>query len=210
MKHHAPATLRNREPIAAVLARELPAAGLVLEIASGSGEHARYFAERFPQLSWQPSDVEPRALASIAAWREDASLPNLAAPIALDVTAEPWSIDAADALLCCNMIHIAPWEACEGLLAGAGRLLASGQPLCLYGPFIVADTETAPSNLAFDRSLRARDSRWGIRDLDRVSALAAEHGLELSARHAMPANNLLLVFRKLSEVDDSADQGGAP
>jgi hypothetical protein len=193
----APSTARNREPILHALKPRLPASGLVLEIASGAGEHAVYNAAALPGLQWRPTDPDPDALASIAAWREHAALPNLLPPLRLDA-ADPdsWPVDRADAIVNINMIHISPWAATEGLMTGAGRLLPSGGLLFLYGPYIEADVETAPSNLAFDASLRSRNPAWGIRRLDEVAALAAQHGLELSERIAMPANNLVLVFRR--------------
>ncbi len=201
MKQHAPATLRNREPIAAVLARELPASGTVLEIAAGTGEHAVFFAAAFPALAWQPTDPSPEALASIAAWRDDYPGSNLAAPVLLDA-ADPdsWPISKAAAILCINMVHISPWEATLGLFRGAARILGtggSGGPLILYGPYIEPGVETAPSNLDFDRSLKARNPAWGLRDLAEVDRVAAEHGFARTARHAMPANNLTLVYRRL-------------
>lgn len=195
-KRHAPATERNREPIADVLARELPKAGTVLEVASGTGEHAAFFAARFPQLQWQPSDPDPGALASIAAYRAEYSGANLCEPVLLDASRQDWPVERADAILCINMIHISPWEASEGLFAGAKRLLDSGAPLILYGPYFESDVETASSNLAFDESLKARDPRWGIRDLAEIEDLAARNGFTRSARYAMPANNLVLVYRR--------------
>jgi SAM-dependent methyltransferase len=196
MKHHAPATARNREPIREVLARELPASGTVLEIASGSGEHAVAFARAFPGVTWQPSDADPGALDSIAAWRDEAALPNLAAPLPLDVTAA-WPLARADAIVCINMVHIAPWEAALALFAGAGRLLAPGALLLLYGPYRFDGAFTAPSNAAFDQSLRARDPRWGVRDVADLTAAAAAHQLALRDTVALPANNHALVFRML-------------
>lgn len=196
MKRHAPATLRNREPIARILADELPPHGVLLEIASGTGEHAGFFARLFPGLHWQPSDPDPAALASIEAWRAAEGLANLAPPLVLDAAGAHWPIDAADAMLCVNMIHISPWEATEGLFAGAARLLPPGAPLVLYGPFLESDVETAPSNLAFDADLRARDARWGLRDLARVDHLADGAGFSRTRRVAMPANNLSLVYRR--------------
>jgi len=203
MKQRYPATQRNREPILMVLQHDvLPATGLVLEIASGSGEHAVYFAARLPHLTWQPSDPDPALRASIAAWRDDpedgATPPNLRAPLALDVTNSPWPIDHADAIFCANMIHIAPWDATLGLFAGAARVLGAG-PLALYGPFKRDGQHTAPSNESFDASLRARDERWGVRDIDAVAAVAATHGFALRARHSMPANNLLVVFDRAKD-----------
>lgn len=194
-KRHAPATLRNREAIAAVLAKELPATGLVLEIASGSGEHICYFAEHFPALTWQPSDPDPAALASIAAWSAEAGLANIRPPMEVDAAAPNWPVVHADALLCINMVHISPWAATLGLMAGAARLLPPGAPLILYGPFVEAEVPTAPSNAEFDASLRARDARWGLRNVVDVSAAAASRGLKLTRRCTMPANNLMLVYR---------------
>jgi SAM-dependent methyltransferase len=192
-----PSTARNREPILAVLKPRLPSVGLVLEIAAGAGEHAAYNAAALPHLQWLPTDPDDDALASIAAWREHAGLPNLLAPLRLDA-ADPdrWPVERADAVVNINMIHISPWPATEGLMAGAGRLLPSGGLLFLYGPYLERAAETAPSNLAFDQSLRSRNPAWGLRQLDAVATLAAVHGLELSERIAMPANNLVLVFRK--------------
>jgi hypothetical protein len=195
-RHHAPAAARNREPIREVLARELPARGSVLEIASGSGEHAVHFARAFPDLAWQPSDASEAALASIAAWRADAQLANLGAPIALDVTAAVWPIAHADAIVCINLIHIAPWDAALGLVAGAARLLETGALLYLYGPYRFGGAFTAPSNAEFDRSLRERDPRWGVRDVDELARAAGVHRLALRGAVAMPANNHSLIFRR--------------
>lgn len=196
-KQHAPATLRNREAIAEVLARELPASGTVLEIAAGTGEHALFFAQTFPTLAWQPSDPSAEALASIAAYRTDYAGSNLAAPLLLDAVApESWPVTAADAMVCINMVHISPWAATEGLFAGAARVLAaSNGPLMLYGPYLEQGVETAPSNLDFDVSLKARDGRWGLREAEALDRLAAQHGMARSARYAMPANNIMLVYR---------------
>lgn len=192
-RKHAPATLRNREAIAAVLAEVLPETGLVLEVASGSGEHCAFFAERFAGLRWQPSDPEPSALTSIASWC--AGLGNVAAPVALDAAAADWPVARADALLCINMVHISPWEAALGLLDGAARVLPTGAPLILYGPYRRAEVETAPSNEAFDVSLKARDPRWGLRDVADVSAAASVRGLGFERLVEMPANNIMLVYR---------------
>lgn len=196
MKRHAPATARNSEPLAEVLAEELPDRGLVLEVASGSGEHAVFLARQFPALEWQPSDVDPEALASVEAWAAEAAVANLRPAIALDAAQANWPIAAADAVLCVNMVHISPWSAAVGLFTGAGRILTSGAPLMLYGPFIEPGRETAPSNLAFDQSLKRRNSEWGLRNTADLDALAADHGLRRAARHAMPANNLVLVYRR--------------
>jgi SAM-dependent methyltransferase len=194
-KQHAPAAARNRAPICEVLSRELPPQGGVLEIASGSGEHAVDFARAFPALAWQPSDASEAALASIAAWRAEAQLANLRAPVALDVTAAVWPVTHADAIVCINMVHISPWQATLGLFAGAARLLAPGALLYLYGPYRFGGVFTAASNAAFDRSLQQRDPRWGVRDLDDLEAAAKPHGLVLRDTVAMPANNHSLVFR---------------
>jgi hypothetical protein len=195
VKKTAPAAQRNREPIREVLARILPDAGTVLTIAEGSGEHAVHFARSFPALTWQPSDVDPEALASIAAWRDETALSNLAAPIALDVTTPAWPIDQAAAITCINMIHISPWEATLGLFAGAARTLSPGALLYLYGPYRFGGSFTAPSNEAFDASLRSRDSRWGVRDVRDLEAAAT--GFTLREIVAMPANNHSLVFRRV-------------
>ncbi|MGD9811495.1 MAG: DUF938 domain-containing protein [Sphingobium sp.] len=194
-KRHAPATLRNRDAIAAVLAGELPSSGLVLEVASGSGEHAAYFAGRFPALEWQPTDPDPAALASIDAWGQEADLPNLRPPLALDAALLDWPVERAAAILCINMIHISPWEATLGLFAGAERVLESGAPLILYGPFFKADVDTAPSNMAFHAQLKERDQRFGLRDVAAVDAAAADRGFRRTACNVMPANNLTLVYR---------------
>ena len=191
-----PAVARNRDPILAVLRRHLPAQGTVLEIAAGTGEHAAYFAPHFPHLTWQPTDVDADALASIEAHRAAAKAPNLRAPIALDVMAPAWPIERADAVLSINMIHISPWTAAQGLMSGAAKLLAADGVLYLYGPFKENGVHTAPSNDAFDASLRARDPRWGVRDVGDVRDLAKSHGFDFVERVAMPANNLSLVFRR--------------
>ncbi|MGC1303527.1 MAG: DUF938 domain-containing protein, partial [Caulobacteraceae bacterium] len=175
----------------------LPRAGTVLELASGSGEHAAHNAAAFPGLQWRPSDADPQALASIAAWRGHVDLPNLLAPIRIDASApDEWPIDHADAVVCINMVHISPWEATQGLLKGAARLLPQGGGLFLYGPYLEAGVTTAPSNVEFDLSLKRRNPGWGLRQLEEVSRLAAQHGLDLAERIAMPANNLILVYRK--------------
>jgi hypothetical protein len=195
-----PAVARNRDPILAVLRRVLPAQGtgigIVLEIASGTGEHAVHFAAGLPHLTWQPTDTDADALCSVAAHRASAQLPNLMPVLELDVCAPSWPVTHADAMVAINMIHIAPWSAAEGLMAGSERLLAAGGVLYLYGPFKEKGRHTAPSNAAFDASLRARDPQWGVRDLDEVAALARRHGLALAERIAMPANNLSLVFHR--------------
>ncbi|MDB4968089.1 MAG: hypothetical protein JWN44_3778 [Myxococcales bacterium] len=195
-RRSAPATRRNREPIFGVLARVLPPAGLVLEVASGTGEHAVFFAGRLPALTWQPTDRDAANRASIAVWRDEAALPNLQAPLLLDATDERWPVERADAVVCINMIHIAPWAACEGLLRGAARLLPPGAPLYLYGPFRRGGRHTAPSNEAFDGGLRAENRSWGVRDLEEVERVAAAQGLTLAEIVEMPSNNLSLIFRR--------------
>jgi SAM-dependent methyltransferase len=195
-RQYRPHVARNREPILAVLRRVLPRKGLVLEVASGSGEHAAYFAAELPALDWQPTDPDPEALASAAAHRAAVPMPNLLPPLALDVTAARWPVERADVIICCNMIHIAPWAACEGLIAGAARTLADGGMLFLYGPYKVGGDHTAPSNRDFDLDLRARNPQWGIRDLGEVTALAERHGFKLAETVSMPANNLSVIFRR--------------
>lgn len=196
MQQRAPATERNREPIREVLARALPPAGTVLEIASGTGEHAVAFARAFPALAWQPTDRDPAAVASIAAWRAEAGLPNLAAPRMLDVTAD-WDIAHADAVICINMVHISPWDSALALFAGAARVLTTPDALLyLYGPYRFAGAFTSPSNAAFDHSLRARDARWGLRDVEALEAAAGAAGFTLRETIAMPANNHSLLFRR--------------
>jgi hypothetical protein len=193
---YAPATARNREPILAVLRQHLPSHGLVLEVASGSGEHVVHIAQAFPGLDFQPSDPDRQARASIDAWRDQAGLQNIRPALALDAAAETWPLSAADAVLCINMIHIAPWEAAVGLVRGAAALLRADCMLYLYGPFRRDGAHTAPSNAAFDRNLRVRNATWGVRDLEAVAALALSHGFADPIVEAMPANNLSLIFRK--------------
>lgn len=196
MKRVAPAAARNREPIAAVLRRWLPPSGLVLEVASGTGEHAVAFAQAFPQLEWQPSDADPEALDSIAAWRDEAGMPNLHSPISLDVAQAGWGVERADAILSVNMVHISPWAASLGLLAGAARLLPPGGPLILYGPWLVEGEPLAPSNWQFDTSLRERNPEWGLREVGSFAREAGARGLMLENQKAMPANNRMLLFRR--------------
>ena len=192
-----PSTARNREPILRVLEPRMPASGLVLEVAAGAGEHAVYFAKAFPALQWRPTDPDPDALASIAAWREQAGLPNLLQPLRLDASApDSWPVTRADVVIAINMIHISPWSATQGLMTGAGRVLPPGGLLVTYGPYLERDVPTALSNLEFDRYLKGRDAAWGLRDRDAVATAAASQGLALVERIAMPANNLTLVFRK--------------
>ena len=193
----APHVARNAVPILEVLRDVLPAEGLVLEIASGSGEHVLAFARGFPNLAWQPSDPDPVALASIEAWRAVEGAPNLLAPLRLDAAAPDWPLERADAILCINMVHISPWSATLGLLDGAARLLAPGAPLYLYGAYRRDGVLTAPSNEAFDRSLRERNPDWGVRRLEDVAAEAERRSLALDRVIEMPANNLSVIFRRL-------------
>jgi SAM-dependent methyltransferase len=186
---------RNRQLILDVLARVLPPAALVLEIASGSGEHAVFFAQNLRSVKWQPTDTDNGALASIAAHRVAAGLPNLLEPLRLDAAAQRWPIESAGALVCNNMIHITPWRITEGLMAGAGRTLQTGGILYLYGPYRIDGRHTAPSNNDFDVWLKAQNPEWGIRDLADVTALAQRHDLHLSETVTMPANNLSVIFR---------------
>ena len=194
-RRSAPAALRNREPIAEVLADWLPESGTVLEVASGTGEHAAWFAGRFPKLDWQPSDMHPDALASIKAWRAASGARNIKPPIVVDASADSWPIEQADAVLNINMAHISPWAASLGLIAGAARILPEGGSLILYGPWLKEDVETVPSNLAFDADLKARDPQWGLRRVEDFEAAADAHGFQLAEWRRMPANNLMLLFR---------------
>ncbi len=220
MKRHAPATARNSGPIADVLAQELPASGLVLEIASGTGEHALFMASRFPELTWQPSDFDQEAVASIDAWASEAKLVNLSPAIQLDASQPPWPVGNADAILCVkmhsdscyngksvgyrkydacvciNMIHISDWKATVGLFRGCSKYLTEAAPIILYGPYLEEGVETAPSNLAFDRSLKERNPAWGLRTLAHVDEVAATFGFERTIRYEMPANNLSVVYRR--------------
>lgn len=196
MKRFAPATERNSSPILDVLRTVVPRRGTLLEIASGTGQHAVFFAPLFKDLAWQPTDVDPESLASIADWIRDAGTPNLRPPLLLDVTQPRWPVAAADCVFCCNMIHIAPWEATLGLFAGAARILPPEAPLFLYGPYFEDGVETATSNLAFDESLRGRNPAWGIRRLEDVMRVAQDSGFRFDRKVAMPANNLSVVFRR--------------
>jgi SAM-dependent methyltransferase len=191
-----PSAQRNREPIAEVLAQILPQAGLVLEIGSGTGEHATHFARVMSHLTWQPSEQDKDCLRSIFAWVAVEARANLRQPVYLDVTNAQWPIEAADAIICINMIHIAPLSVAQALLRGASRILPSGGLLCLYGPYRVAGKHTSASNRAFDAQLRAMNSEWGVRDLDAVSIEARAFNLDLERTFQMPANNLIAVLRK--------------
>jgi Protein of unknown function (DUF938) len=193
---YAPAVARNREPILAVLRRVLPETGLVLELASGSGEHAAFFAASLPGLLWQPSDVEDGALASIAAWRENAKLANLLAPLRLDVASGDWPLAGAAAIVAINLVHISPWSTTEALMTGARRVLPQTGTLYLYGAYRVDGQHTAESNRAFDDWLKAQNPEFGVRDLEAVIAAAESRGLRHVETVPMPANNLSLVFRR--------------
>ena len=201
VRRSAPAALRNREPIAAVLADWLPESGVVLEVASGTGEHAVYFAERFPRLKWQPSDVDPQALQSIRAWREQAGLANVREPVVIDARESDWPVRSADVVLSINMVHISPWSAALGLLDGAARLLGAGAPLILYGPWLSETIDTAASNLAFDADLRSRDERWGLRSVEDFTSEAEKRSFRLVGTRAMPANNLMLLYRRCAAAN---------
>lgn len=190
-RRSAPAASRNVEPIGDVLARWLPSEGLVLEIASGTGEHGLAFARRFAALTWQPSDRDADALGSIEAWRSDGP-GNLLAPLTIDAASPDWPVKAADAIVAINMVHISPWDSALGLLDGAARILPPGAPLIVYGPWIEDEVATVPSNLVFDHDLRARDPRWGLRRLTDFAREAAARGLVLSERRAMPSNNIMV------------------
>jgi SAM-dependent methyltransferase len=195
MKRVAAAAERNKTPILDTLRSVLPRSGLVLEVASGTGQHALYFAEELPSLTWQPTDADESALSSIAEYVHDAAMPNLLPPLALRADADEWPVARADAVLCINMIHIAPFGACLGLLRGARRCLASGSPLVLYGPFQIDGNWGADSNAAFDARLRSEDPAWGVRELRDIEQRARELGFELDAVIPRPANNHVVVFR---------------
>lgn len=197
---HSPAADRNKEPILERLRHVLGARGIALEIASGTGQHAAWFAAALPEWTWQPTDADAAMLPAIAQRMAQAGLANVRPPLQLDVTASPWPSPSApfterfDAIYCANMLHIAPWSTCPALMQGAARHLAPDGLLVTYGPYLEDAVPTAASNLAFDQSLRARDPSWGLRRLEDVAAQAQAAGLALRQRHAMPANNLLLVF----------------
>jgi hypothetical protein len=194
VKRHAPATERNRDVIAQTLARVLPTEGLVLEVASGTGEHVVHFAKMFPALTWQPSDPDPIALASINAWRADSKVPNVRPAMLLDASAD-WPIAQADAVVCINMTHISPWAATVGLLRNAARLLPQSAVLFIYGPYNQRDVPLADSNAAFDAALRQQNALWGLRFVEDIAAEAHVSGLHLDSVIDMPANNLSLIFR---------------
>jgi hypothetical protein len=195
-KGFAPAAERNRQPILDVLRRVLPPAGLVLEVASGTGQHAIFFSEHLPALQWQPTDASSEALRSIGTWVDETARANLLAPLELDVRSSPWPLTNADALLCINMIHISPWETTEALFHGASKLLTGGCPLITYGPYRFHGEHTAPSNAAFDQSLRSRNASWGVRDIDELLELGGQTGFTLEEQVVMPANNMTLMWTR--------------
>jgi len=196
MKKVWPAAQRNSADILKVLRRVLPASGLTLEIASGTGQHAAYICNALPELRWQPTDYDHGALPSIDAWRLENTHSNFLPALPLDVRSETWPIASADAVYCANMIHIAPWACCVGLFRGAAEVLVPGGLLVLYGPFFERDIETAASNTRFDASLKSREASWGIRHREEVEVVAEANDMRLEERIAMPANNLCLVFRR--------------
>jgi hypothetical protein len=196
-RRYAPATVRNRDFILDVLRDVLPMTGVILEIASGSGEHVVHFARNFQSLAFQPSNPDPDALRSISAWEEAADVANVRAPIVLDASQSPWPIASADGIICINMVHISPWEATLGLVRGAAAILPPTAPLYLYGPYKREGFATAPSNQAFDRSLSDRNPTWGLRDLEAVTAAAQSVGFSIPTIIEMPANNLSVVFRRI-------------
>ena len=200
-RRYAPAAERNRGPILEVLRRYVSDHARVLEVASGTGQHAAFFAAGLPETRWMPSEADPTALASIAGWAESEGTSNVDEPVLLDAAAERWPVDTFDVVYCANLVHIAPWSCCLGLLRGAGRHLAPGGILVLYGPFKVNGRHTSASNVAFDRSLRTQDPRWGVRDLNDVEAHAHEQGLRLIEREDLPANNLIVVFQRRDGSD---------
>jgi hypothetical protein len=195
-RQYAPATVRNRDFILDALRDVLPTTGVILEIASGSGEHVVHFARNLPSLAFQPSDSEPEALLSVAAWVKAAEVTNVRAPIVLDAFQSPWPIASAGGIICINMIHISPWDATVGLIRGAAAILPRGSPLYLYGPYKRKGFATARSNQAFDQNLRDRNPTWGLRDLEAVAAIAQSAGFSVPTVAEMPAKNLSVVFRR--------------
>jgi SAM-dependent methyltransferase len=191
-----PAAERNKQPILDAIRPRLPAAGTVLEIASGTGQHIVHFARALPAITWQPTEADEQLLATVTRRVRAAALANLCTPLRLDVLGSEWPVQTADAIVCINMIHIAPWSATKGLMDGAARLLRPGSPLFLYGPYKRAGRHTATSNEAFDESLRARNPEWGVRELDDVERCAEQHGFALVDVIAMPANNLTVIFER--------------
>jgi SAM-dependent methyltransferase len=193
-RRHAGAAERNREPILNVLREVLPERGVVLEVASGTGQHAAHFAAALPALTWQPSELDHGMHPSIAAWTRGVS--NVLPPLALDATTDPWPVPALAGVFNANMIHISPWEVCVGLFRGAARHLDPGGVLVTYGPYRIGGRHTSESNAAFDQRLRETDPRWGVRDLEAVCEVATANGLAFERRFQMPANNQTLLFRK--------------
>ena len=200
VKQYAPATERNREPILKVLSEVLFQNSKVLEIASGTGEHAVYFASKLPSCQWIPSDINPESRSSITAWKNDSAIDNLSLPLSIDVTQDNWQSAVAkqqiNSIVNINMIHIAPWQACLGLMKGAGQILPPSGILYLYGPYKRDGEHTAVSNANFDRSLRDRNPQWGVRDLEQVIEVAANADLKLQQVIEMPANNLSVIFSR--------------
>lgn len=194
---YATATVRNREPIADVLQTCLPDNGMVLEIASGTGEHACYFGGRFPHLIWQPSEPDAHLRRSISAWAGRLGLKNVLPPLEIDAAAPTWPVVRAEAVVCINMVHIAPFAACEGLMRNAAKVLPRGGVLYMYGPFWVEGVTAAPSNEAFDASLKAQNAAWGVRDLNEVAKVGNRSGMVMRAPVAMPANNFSVIFDRL-------------
>ena len=194
---YARATVRNRDFILDVLHDASPTTGTILEVASDSGEHVVHFARNLPSLVFQPSDPEPGALLSVAAWVKPTRITNVRAPIVLDASQSPWPIASADGIICINMVHISPWDATVGLIRGAAAILPRGSPVYLYGPYKRVGTALAPSNQAFDRNLRDRNPTWGLRDLEAVAAIAQSVGFSVPTVTEMPANNLSVVFRRM-------------
>ncbi|GAB5487972.1 MAG: DUF938 domain-containing protein [Parasphingorhabdus sp.] len=193
---HAPATMRNRDAIVSVLSQILPETGTILEIASGTGEHAVYFGQKFPDLTFQPSDPDPECCRSIAAWTAREQVENILPPIQLDALENTWDIKAPVTILCINMIHIAPWEAAIGLFNHAAKMLSVGAALYLYGPYFRDGVEPAEGNLSFERSLKSRNLQWGIRDVADMDTLAEKTGFKREQLIEMPANNISLIYRK--------------
>jgi SAM-dependent methyltransferase len=195
-KEIAPSAERNKGPILEVLRRALPSRGTVLEIGSGTGQHVAHFAQAFPALAFQPSEMDVSRHPSILAWVRDEGLDNVKPPIAFDVAVLPWPVRVADAVICINVIHISPWEATLALMKGSAGLLPSGGVLVTYGPYRRGGAHTAPSNVAFDADLKSRDPRWGVRDMEKVAEAAARESLVLEQIAPMPADNFTLVFRR--------------
>jgi len=200
-KRYSPACERNKDAILEVLQDVMPASGTILEIACGPGQHAVHFAAGFPDVQWQPSDIDPTSIASTLAWRAETGVPNLLDPVILDATATEWPLERADGIICCNMIHISPWEVTLGLLDGAARILPENGILYTYGPYKVGGKHTAPSNEAFDQSLRSQNPSWGVRNLDDVALEARRRGLHLIKTIKMPANNFSVIYKKTPMVD---------